>query len=310
MPKLSICIPAYNYGNYLSEAIDSCLDQDADFSLIVLDNASSDNTPELRDQYIHDSRVEWYRNDNILPVQLNWNKAVSLTNGTWIKLLQADDRMVPGSIAKINRLIGLGPSISFIGHLSEVIDSSGKILRKHMPYSRLLREIYLSPGEGPPLMLRNIARLREPTSNLYTKDAWSKVGGYSDEFRFTFDISFNYSLMRGFGGLLVSEYLTQIRRHKSSDGAKLPPETAIDDLRGLIDKISSDLPYSDKVNGQSLVQYRIIELFLQRFSDNPKAAVKFLVRNCHEFSELDSLPACFGTLIRRSLTGDVQQLIK
>ena len=47
-PRLSIGLPVYNGENYLAESIDSLLDQSfADFELIISDNASTDNTPDI-----------------------------------------------------------------------------------------------------------------------------------------------------------------------------------------------------------------------------------------------------------------------
>jgi glycosyltransferase involved in cell wall biosynthesis len=307
MAKISICIPAYNYAHYLCDAIDSCLAQDVDFSLIVLDNASSDATPQLKDKYDHDARVSWFRNEAIMAIQDNWNKAVSLANTEWVKILQADDRMLAGSIVQLNALTESAPSCAYIGHLSEIIDSSGFKLRRNVPYSSTRKIIHLSAGEGPALMLRSMARLREPTSNLYTKDAWHKIGGYSSKYRYTFDIHFNYRLMKHHDGLLYSEYFTQVRRHGSSDGSLLPPDLALNNLRVLVSEILDDLPNADRIHGKSMIQYRIIELFAQRFSVDPGTAIKFLLLNCHEFMSISSLAPSLQTLIRRMRTGDVQR---
>src|ERR687886_819511 len=45
MPRVSVCIPAYNYARFLPAAIESVLAQDYDdYELIVVDNASDDDT--------------------------------------------------------------------------------------------------------------------------------------------------------------------------------------------------------------------------------------------------------------------------
>lgn len=308
MIPLNICIPSYNYGRYLPEAIDSCLSQDVDFNLFVLDNASTDNTPELRDCYTSDSRVTWIRNETLLPVQENWNMAVSLANDGWVKLLQADDRLLPGSISFLSDLFTSNPDSSFIGHLSEIIDAQGRCIRKCVPYSYTHTVIALNAGDGPRLKLKHIARLREPTSNLFTKQAWEAVGGYSSSLRFTFDIDFNVRLMALFPGILCSIYLAQIRRHTQSDGATLPPSLAISDLKTVVRRM---LEHSDdresKLYADSWVQYRIIELFAQRFRSDPLASSRFLMRNLRDLLKLRPLSITCSTISRRILAGDVQQ---
>jgi glycosyltransferase involved in cell wall biosynthesis len=292
----------------LPEAIDSCLSQDVDFRLFILDNASTDNTPELRACYASDSRVTWIRNETLLPVQENWNKAVSLASDGWVKLLQADDRLLPGSINFLGNLFESNPDSSFIGHLSEIIDTRGLSIRRHAPYSHSHPIITLKAGDGPTLKLRYIARLREPTSNLFTKQAWKAVGGYSSSLRFTFDIDFNVRLMALFPGILCSSYLAQVRRHAQSDGAILPPCLAILDLQRVVRRmLESSNDRESRLYADSWIQYRIIELFAQRFRDDPLLSGRFLMQNLRYLLNLRSLGITCSTILRRILTGDVQR---
>ena len=54
MPTVSVIIPSYNRVLFLKEAIDSVLAQDFnDFELIVVDDGSTDATPELLESYPH-----------------------------------------------------------------------------------------------------------------------------------------------------------------------------------------------------------------------------------------------------------------
>jgi glycosyltransferase involved in cell wall biosynthesis len=47
-PKVSVVIPTYNQADYLAEAIQSVLDQTlSDLEVIVVDDASTDHTPEI-----------------------------------------------------------------------------------------------------------------------------------------------------------------------------------------------------------------------------------------------------------------------
>ena len=61
---ISIGLPVYNGEKYISEAIDSILNQSFDdFELIISDNASTDRTEEIALQYVKkDSRVHYKRN--------------------------------------------------------------------------------------------------------------------------------------------------------------------------------------------------------------------------------------------------------
>ena len=52
--KVSVCIPTYNYGHYIGDAIESVLTQDfEDFTLTIIDNLSSDDTRVVVDKFLN-----------------------------------------------------------------------------------------------------------------------------------------------------------------------------------------------------------------------------------------------------------------
>ena len=92
-PKVSILIPVYNRKKYIAECIQSALDQTfTDIEIVVVDNASSDGTWEISQEYAaRDGRVRIFRNaTNIGPV-LNWQRCIDEAKGVFGKLLFSDD---------------------------------------------------------------------------------------------------------------------------------------------------------------------------------------------------------------------------
>lgn len=71
LPKISVTIPTYNRKKMLKRAIDSVLAQDyKNIEVIVSDNASTDGTDTLMQEYANDSRIIYIRNsENIGPVK-------------------------------------------------------------------------------------------------------------------------------------------------------------------------------------------------------------------------------------------------
>ena len=62
-PRVSVVIPTYNMAHFLSEAIESVLQQSfRDFEIIVVDDGSTDNTSEVMAQF--SSRVKYVRREN------------------------------------------------------------------------------------------------------------------------------------------------------------------------------------------------------------------------------------------------------
>lgn len=93
MPKVSVIICTYNRAKLLPRAIDSVLSQDfKDFELLVIDDASTDETENLIASYIKkDPRVKYYKNDFNIGVVKSRNQAVSLAKAEYIAMLDSDD---------------------------------------------------------------------------------------------------------------------------------------------------------------------------------------------------------------------------
>ncbi|HWH03492.1 MAG TPA: glycosyltransferase family 2 protein, partial [Gemmatimonadales bacterium] len=68
-PLVSVVTPVYNTGKYLAECIESVLAQTfTDFEYVILDNASTDDSPEIIARYARrDPRIRVVRNERLLP---------------------------------------------------------------------------------------------------------------------------------------------------------------------------------------------------------------------------------------------------
>lgn len=94
---ISVVIPTYNRVRVAGRCIDSVLAQThQDFELIITDNASTDGTWEVIQQYAaKDTRIRVFRNPrNLGPVE-NWRRGVELACGRYCKILFSDDSLEP-----------------------------------------------------------------------------------------------------------------------------------------------------------------------------------------------------------------------
>ena len=102
LAPVAILIPAYNAATYLAQAIESVLRQThRDFDLLILDDASTDNTQEVARRYLADPRVSYLRNERNLGMSANWNKGLSILRNEFIAKLDADDYYEPGFLAEV-----------------------------------------------------------------------------------------------------------------------------------------------------------------------------------------------------------------
>ena len=108
MPEISVVIPTFNRAQLLRKAIQSVLAQeDVDLEIVISDNCSNDETPEVVAPFLDDPRVRYSRNDRNLGMVGNWKKAIfELTRADWFVLMSDDDFLTdPTYLSKAARAI-------------------------------------------------------------------------------------------------------------------------------------------------------------------------------------------------------------
>ncbi len=104
--KLSIVLPTRNGGAMLEGCLRSVLSQPfADMEVVVSDNASTDDTPEILRRHESDDRLKVVRVDAPLEVTDNWINAVAASSGDYLLLIGDDDYLLPGYCERIAELI-------------------------------------------------------------------------------------------------------------------------------------------------------------------------------------------------------------
>lgn len=92
MPKVSICVPAFNQTVYLQKTIQSVLKQSyTDYELIVSDDSTTDAVRDLVNAGEWRQQIRYVRNSRPLGTPENWNEALRHSSGQYIKILHHDD---------------------------------------------------------------------------------------------------------------------------------------------------------------------------------------------------------------------------
>ena len=124
--KIDIVIPTYNRSNQLRMAIESVLGQTTtDFKLYVLDNQSTDDTPQVCAEYAARD-LTYIRNPSNLGMVGNWNRALTVGDATLLLILHDDDELAPDFLATTLPMIAGAKGVAFLHSAATVINGDGK----------------------------------------------------------------------------------------------------------------------------------------------------------------------------------------
>lgn len=126
MPDVSVVIPVYNQETYLGAAIDSVFAQTyQDFEVIVVDDGSTDRTPEVIASY--GSRVRAVRQANAGNASA-FNRGVGVARGRWVGWLGSDDMWEPTKLERQMDALRSRPDAGLIYTDVVTVDAEGRAM--------------------------------------------------------------------------------------------------------------------------------------------------------------------------------------
>jgi glycosyltransferase involved in cell wall biosynthesis len=101
-PTVSVIIPTYNRAHLIGRAIESVLNQTyQDFELIIVDDASTDNTEYLIKEFQQkDKRISYSKHDRNKGGSAARNTGIKTSKGQYIAFQDSDDEWLPGKLEK------------------------------------------------------------------------------------------------------------------------------------------------------------------------------------------------------------------
>jgi glycosyltransferase involved in cell wall biosynthesis len=129
-PLVSIGMPVYNGERFIREALDSLLAQEYEhIELIISDNASTDQTAEICQEYIaKDQRVCYYRNESNLGAVKNFNRAFDISKGKYFVWAGAHDLWHPSFVSAGVDVLEREPDVVLAYPYTMLISIDGKPL--------------------------------------------------------------------------------------------------------------------------------------------------------------------------------------
>lgn len=135
MPYISIVMSVYNAEKYLSQAVDSVLNQSfSDFEFIIIEDCSSDNSLQILKEYEKkDSRIKLIQKPENKGMQgfiENLNIGLKEAKGRYIARMDADDISHPNRLEKQVSFLDKNPDIFMVGSSVNLIDEQNQFIKK------------------------------------------------------------------------------------------------------------------------------------------------------------------------------------
>jgi glycosyltransferase involved in cell wall biosynthesis len=125
-PLVSVIVPNYNHEQFLGLRIQSILDQDfSDFELILLDDASTDNSSAIINHYSVHPKTAFFETNSINSASpfSQWKKGLSVAQGEFIWIAESDDLADKSFLSSMSSLLLSNPNASLAYCRSPAIDS-------------------------------------------------------------------------------------------------------------------------------------------------------------------------------------------
>jgi glycosyltransferase involved in cell wall biosynthesis len=219
VPKVSVVIPTYNCAHFLGEAIQSVLDQTfQDFEIIVIDDGSTDNTPEVASAF----PVRYLHQEN-QGVSATNNRGIELSRGEYILSLDSDDVLLKDALEKGVEVLDRHPEVGFSYGQAYMMDENGHIFRVRKSSFLEGSAIVDSKEQVRELLFFN----RITTSTvMMRRHCLDEVGGFHEELTNFEDHHLFIRLAKRYPVAYIAEPLVKYRVHPSQLHKSVNPKVA------------------------------------------------------------------------------------
>lgn len=240
-PAISVCIPTFNGDRTIEETLRSVLNQTfSDFEIVICDDSSTDKTLQIVAQF-DDPRIIMSKFEKAPDPAANWNRAVRLCRGQYVKVMGQDDVLYPQCLEMEMRAFTEYSDIApvFVFSNRDIILESGFKLKR----SNLFRRTgFQSVGRNK--ALRSVLRsgrntIGEPVAVTMRRDTFEKTRGF--EGSYVVDLAMWFDLLEYGSAVKNHQVLSAFRISRSSWSFRLRKSQARQTIE-LFEKLNPGRP--------------------------------------------------------------------
>lgn len=217
-PLVSVCIPAYNNADYITETIQCILDQTLeDLELVICDDHSKDKTVDVIKSF-DDPRIRLIINEKNLGMSGNWNNCLKHCRGKYFKLICADDMLAPNALEKEVNALEAHPSALMAESDTQFINMDGVVKGQYRRYpsSGIVDGKKIAKAG---LFYKNY--FGAPLNNTFRTSVLEKVPGFDTDFTYILDYNFFVDVACLGDVYIIHEPLNYFRLRSDSNTGKV-----------------------------------------------------------------------------------------
>ncbi len=210
-PRVSVIMAVHNEQRFLTDAVESVLDQSfRDFEIIISDDGSTDATPEIARALAErdPERIRVIRAEQNQGKPFALNRALGMRRGELIAWFDGDDVMLADKLARQVAALDGDPRAAGCCHDAEIFDSdSGRVIG-----------LFSIVANGSPLRSGGIELWFDPTykmlpSATMIRSSLCPTAGFDERLTFTNDWLFDIEVFRQGRCIAIDAPLVRYRRH-------------------------------------------------------------------------------------------------
>lgn len=187
-PTVSVVIPAYNNVQYISETLESVLNQSyEDYEVVVADHSSVDGTQEVIDSFKGHPKLRI-----LTPTppgggaQANWNRVSSEARGKFVKLVCGDDLIAPTALSEQVQAFQQHPTAVLVASQRDLVDSNGDVFVRNRGLQGITGLVSGAEAVRATVVAgSNI--FGEPACVMYRRDVLEDEGGWDNTHPYLID---------------------------------------------------------------------------------------------------------------------------
>jgi glycosyltransferase involved in cell wall biosynthesis len=225
MPKVSVIIPNYNHANFLEARIQSVLAQTyQDFEIILLDDASTDRSPEILQAHAEHPRVHQVicNTVNTKTPFKQWNKGLREARGEYIWIAESDDFADPRLLETLVPPLDAHANIGVSYCQSWQVDASDRVLGTLQNWTDRLdperwKNSYINSGPDEyHRYMSLLCTIPNASAVVFRRSVYDKIGGADTSFRLTGDWLMWSKMLLASDVAFTAEPLNYFRSHATT----------------------------------------------------------------------------------------------